>query len=121
MMEWTLYGCFIIGIGNFAVGLGAADVVMPLVTGQTWFKVPEICNIRFVGKPPLGIGGKDVILWVLGELKRNTVAFERAVEFTGPGCRHLSCDSRFAIANMTTEFGGIAGVSYPISISIGTD
>jgi aconitase A len=47
---------------------------------------------------------------VLGELKRNTVAFERAVEFTGQGLRHLSCDARFAISNMATEFGGIAGV-----------
>ncbi|KAI0240187.1 hypothetical protein L0F63_000455 [Massospora cicadina] len=98
------------GLGAFAVGLGAADVVMPLVTGETWFKVPETVEIRFVNSPPFGIGGKDVILHVLGELKRNTVAFERAVEYTGPGLKHLSCDARFAIANMTTEFGGIAGV-----------
>ena len=104
------HSCSAGGLGTFAVGLGAADVVMPLVTGETWFQVPETVNIRFVGKPPFGIGGKDVILWVLGELKRNTVAFERAVEFTGPGCKYLSCDARFAISNMTTEFGGIAGV-----------
>ena len=104
------HSCSAGGLGNFAVGLGAADVVMPLVTGETWFKVPETVEIRFVGSPPFGIGGKDAILHVLGELKRNTVAFERAVEWTGPGLKHLSCDSRFAIANMTTEFGGIAGV-----------
>lgn len=104
------HSCSAGGLGAFAVGLGAADVVMPLVTGETWFKVPETVNIKFVGKPPYGIGGKDVILWILGQLKRNTVAFERAVEFTGPGCKYLSCDARFAIANMTTEFGGIAGV-----------
>lgn len=104
------HSCSAGGLGNFAVGLGAADVLLPLVTGETWFRVPETVNIRFVGEPPFGIGGKDVILWVLGELKRNTVAFERAVEYTGPGCQYLSCDARFAIANMTTEFGGIAGV-----------
>ncbi|KAI8929966.1 Isocitrate/isopropylmalate dehydrogenase-domain-containing protein [Entophlyctis helioformis] len=104
------HSCSAGGLGNFAVGLGAADVVMPLVTGETWFKVPETVEIRFVGTPPKGIGGKDVILHVLGVLKRNTVAFERAVEWTGPGLKHLSCDARFAIANMTTEFGGIAGV-----------
>jgi 3-isopropylmalate dehydrogenase len=98
------------GLGALAVGLGAADVVMPLVTGYTWFKVPETVRINFVGKPPRGIGGKDAILWILGELKRNTVAFERAVEFGGPGSKYLSCDARFAIANMATEFGGIAGV-----------
>jgi homoaconitase/3-isopropylmalate dehydratase large subunit len=108
------HSCSAGGLGTFAVGLGAADVLMPLVTGETWFKVPETCNIRFVGRPPFGIGGKDTILWVMGQLKRNTVAFERAVEFTGPGCRYLSCDARFAIANMTTEFGGIAGVRFLI-------
>jgi homoaconitase/3-isopropylmalate dehydratase large subunit/3-isopropylmalate dehydratase small subunit len=104
------HSCSAGNVGAFAVGLGAADVVMPLVTGETWFKVPETVEIRFVGRPPFGIGGKDIILYVLGELKRNTVAFERAVEFTGPGLRYLSCDARFAISNMTTEFGGIAGV-----------
>ncbi|KAJ9073352.1 hypothetical protein DSO57_1017414 [Entomophthora muscae] len=104
------HSCSAGGLGSLAVGLGAADVVMPLVTGETWFKVPETVEIRFVNEPPFGIGGKDAILYVLGELKRNTVAFERAVEYTGPGLKYLSCDARFAIANMTTEFGGIAGV-----------
>ncbi|EWG51584.1 hypothetical protein FVEG_16815 [Fusarium verticillioides 7600] len=28
-------------MGSFAVGFGAADVVMPMVTGETWFRVPE--------------------------------------------------------------------------------
>lgn len=98
------------GMGAFAAGLGAGDVVMPVVTGQTWFKIPEVVYIEFVGEPTFGIGGKDVILHILGELKRNTVAFERAVYFGGEGIKHLSDDGRFAIANMTTEFGGIAGV-----------
>ena len=97
-------------VGAFAVELGAADVVMSMITGETWFKVPETVEIRFIGKPKFGIGGKDTILHVLGELKRNTVAFERAVEYTGPGLQYLSCDSRFAISNMATEFGGISGV-----------
>ncbi|DBA05329.1 TPA: hypothetical protein N0F65_007491 [Lagenidium giganteum] len=98
------------GMGSFAAGLGAGDVVMPLVTGQTWFKVPEVVYIEFVGEPAFGIGGKDVILHILGELKRNTVAFERAVYYGGEGLKHLSDDARFAIANMSTEFGAIAGV-----------
>jgi homoaconitase/3-isopropylmalate dehydratase large subunit len=104
------HSCSAGAVSAFAVGLGAADVVMPLVTGETWFKVPETVEIRFINKPPFGIGGKDTILYVLGELKRNTVAFERAVEYTGPGLKYLSCDARFAISNMATEFGGIAGV-----------
>ena len=75
---------------------------MPLVTGETWFKIPESLNVRFIGEPGLGIGGKDIILYILKELKRNTVASDRVVEFTGPGVKHLSCDARFAISNMCT-------------------
>ncbi|PVH77349.1 hypothetical protein DL98DRAFT_573776 [Cadophora sp. DSE1049] len=94
-------------MGSLAIGFGAADVVMPMVTGETWFRVPEVCNIHFIGKLPPGLGGKEVILHILGKLKRNTIALHRAVEYTGPGLKELSMDARFAIANMTTEFGGI--------------
>jgi homoaconitase/3-isopropylmalate dehydratase large subunit len=89
-------------LGCLAIGLGSADVTMPLITGETWFKVPESVNIRIVGKPSPGIGGKDVILYIMKELKRNTVATDRVVEFSGPGLENLSCDARFAISNMTT-------------------
>ncbi|KAH6876745.1 hypothetical protein B0T10DRAFT_585145, partial [Thelonectria olida] len=94
-------------MGSFAIGFGAADVVMPMVTGETWFRVPEVCRINFVGKLPFGVGGKDVILHILGLFKRNTIAFQRAVEYGGPALKDLSMDARFAIANMTTEFGGM--------------
>ena len=97
------------GMGAMAVGLGAGDVVMPLVTGETWFRVPQVVYIEFVGKPRFGVGGKDIILHILGLLKRNTLAMERAVLYGGEGLKYLSDDARFAIANMTTEFGGIAG------------
>ncbi|KAH8646710.1 hypothetical protein BX600DRAFT_484655 [Xylariales sp. PMI_506] len=99
--------------GCLSIGMGAADVTMALVTGETWFKVPEVVEVRFVGKPPRGVGGKDVILYVLQQLKRNTVAADRVVEYTGPGLDHLSPDARFAVANMTTEFGGITGIFAP--------
>ncbi len=89
-------------VGCLAVGLGAADVVIPLATGQTWFKVPESVRINFVGKPAFGISGKDVILHILGLLKRNTVAAGKVVEFSGPGAINLSIDARFAISNMCT-------------------
>ncbi|KAF2648346.1 aconitase iron-sulfur domain-containing protein [Lophiostoma macrostomum CBS 122681] len=94
-------------MGALAVGFGAADVVMPMVTGETWLRVPEVCRINFVGKLPYGTSGKDVILHILGLFKRNTIAFQRAVEYAGDGLCELSMDARFAIANMTTEFGGM--------------
>lgn len=98
-------------MGSLAIGLGTADVTLPLITGETWFRIPESVSIEFVGKPGPGIGGKDVILYILQQLKRNTVAADRVVEFSGPGLKYLSCDARFAIANMCAEFGGVS-VSY---------
>ncbi|KAF6838638.1 3-isopropylmalate dehydratase large subunit 2 [Colletotrichum musicola] len=103
--------------GCLAIGLGATEVTMALVTGEIWFKVPEVVEIRLEGKPRRGVGGKDIILYILQQLKRNTVAAERVVEYTGPGCRWLSPDARFAIANMTTEFGGITGIFVPDEVT----
>ncbi|EHA48059.1 3-isopropylmalate dehydratase large subunit 2 [Pyricularia oryzae 70-15] len=103
--------------GCLSIGLGATEVTMALVTGQIWFKVPEVVEIRLTGRPARGVGGKDVILHILQQLKRNTVAADRVVEYTGPGCRWLSSDSRFAVANMTTEFGGITGIFAPDAVT----
>jgi aconitase B len=60
-------------LGCLAIGLDAADVTLPLITGETWFKVPECINIRLVGAPQPGIGGKDIILYILQQLKRTPV------------------------------------------------
>ncbi|KAK5735061.1 hypothetical protein LTR17_008397 [Elasticomyces elasticus] len=89
-------------VSCLAIGLGVADTTLSLVTGQTWIKVPETVEIRFINKPPPGLGGKDIVLHVLKRLKRNTVAADRVVEYTWPGLEYLSCDARFAFCNMTT-------------------
>uniref|UniRef100_C9K7B9 Aconitase AMT8 n=1 Tax=Alternaria alternata TaxID=5599 RepID=AMT8_ALTAL len=89
-------------VSALAIGLGAGDVMAGLATGETWFKVPECIRINFTGQPAWYIGGKDVILSVLKQLKRNTYAAERIVEFGGAGAKLLSCDARFAISNMCT-------------------
>ena len=87
-------------VGCLAVGLGVTDAAIPVINGETWFKIPECISIRFTGELLPGIGGKDVILHILKELKRNTVAANRIVEFSGPGMKCLSIDARFAISNM---------------------
>jgi homoaconitate hydratase len=94
---------------SMPLGVDAIDVVMPVVTGQTFVQVPETLHINFKGTLPWGMSGKDVMLFILQKLKRNTVAFERVVEFSG-NVRSLSVDCRFALSNMATEFGAIAGI-----------
>jgi aconitate hydratase/homoaconitate hydratase len=98
------------GLGAFAIGLGGADIVVAMVLGTSWIEVPEAIAVEYTGTLPFGFGGKEVILRTLGLLGRNTVAMERSVEYRGDGARQLSTDSRFAIANMTAEFGGLNGI-----------
>ena len=104
-------------VGCLSIGLGTADVIMTLSLGETWFKIPESILIELKGKPAFGMSGKDVILKILKELKRNTVAAERIVEFAGEGVKYLSVDARFAICNMCTEFGAITGVFVPDEVT----
>jgi aconitate hydratase/homoaconitate hydratase len=98
------------GLGAVAIGLGGADIVVAMVLGSSWIQVPEAIAVEYRGALPFGVAGKDVILRTLGLLGRNTVAMERSVEYRGEGVRQLSTDSRFAIANMTAEFGGLNGI-----------
>ncbi|KAL1970127.1 hypothetical protein VTN77DRAFT_6532 [Rasamsonia byssochlamydoides] len=104
-------------LGALAIGMGGTDTLVQILTGETYLEVPEVVRINFINAPPVGLSGKDVILGVLRQLKRNTVAADRLVEYTGEGLRYLSCDARFAIANMTTEFGGIGACVVPDAIT----
>lgn len=95
------HSCSAGAVSCLSIGLGTADVMMACALGETWFKIPESIFIEFKGAPAQGIAGKDVILYILQQLKRNTVAAERIVEFGGEGAKHLSCDARFAICNVS--------------------
>ena len=99
------HGC----VGALAMGMGASDTCMPLICEKTWLQIPEVIQIKFIGEPSFGIVGKDVILHILKKFKRNTIALQRVVEFSG-NIKCLSVDSRFAICNMATEFGALSGV-----------
>ena len=98
------------GLGAFSMGLGGADVTVAMVLGETWLEVPEAIAIEYRGELPFGATGKDVVLETLRQLRRNTVAMERSVEYVGEVAHHFSTDTRFTIANMTAELGGLNGI-----------
>jgi 3-isopropylmalate dehydratase small subunit len=98
------------GLGAFSIGLGGADVTAAMVLGESWIEVPEAICVEYAGRPPFGMGGKDIILKTLGDLGRNTVAMERTVEYRGEHVHTWSTDVRFTIANMTAELGGLNGI-----------
>src|SRR5438132_5554345 len=56
-----------------------------------------------------GVVGKDVIIALCGLFNKDEV-LNHAVEFMGDGVANLPMAARMTIANMTTEWGAIAGV-----------
>jgi homoaconitate hydratase len=104
----NMYG----GVGCLGTPVVRTDAAAIWATGKTWWQVPPIAKVELVGALPAGVSGKDVIVALCG-LFNNDEVLNHAIEFTGDGIRALSVDDRLAIANMTTEWGALAGV-FPV-------
>jgi 3-isopropylmalate dehydratase large subunit len=90
--------------GAFAIGLGATDVAAVLMDGSTWFKVPEVINIRLNGKLQEHVMAKDAALYVLGQLGTEFGTY-KVIEFSGPVVESLSMEERMVLTVMATEMG----------------
>jgi 3-isopropylmalate/(R)-2-methylmalate dehydratase large subunit len=103
-------------LGAFATGVGSTDLAAAMISGETWFKVPE--SMKFVYKGKLGewIGGKDLILMTIGDIGVDGATY-RAMEFTGPVIRKLPMDDRLTMCNMAIEAGGKNGIIEPDEIT----
>ena len=99
-------------LGAFATGVGSTDLAFTMATGKAWFRVPE--TIKFVYKGSLGdwIGGKDLILFTIGDIGVDGARY-RAMEFSGETIAELSQDSRLTMSNMAIEAGAKAGLFVP--------
>lgn len=95
-------------LGAFSTGVGSTDLAITLSTGKNWFKVPQTLKIIIDGKIPKGIFAKDIILYIIGELKSDGATY-KAIEFSGEAIAELDMDSRFTICNMVVEMGAKAG------------
>ena len=104
----TTHGAF----GAFGTGVGATDMATILATGQLWFRVPEIIKIEITGMIPTGVYAKDIILYIIGQLKADYGVY-RAVEFAGETVEQFSISERMALCNMTTEMGAKAAYIQP--------
>ena len=88
-----------------------------MATGEAWFKVPESIKFVFHGELPPYVGGKDLILRVIGDIGVDGARY-MAMEFTGPVINSLSMDNRFTMANMAIEAGGKNGIFAPDEITL---
>ena len=96
----TTHGAF----GAMGTGVGATDMATILMTGELWFRVPEIIEIRLEGEAQKGVFPKDVILYVLGKIKADGAVY-KAIDFTGSYVENLNVAGRMVICNMAVEMG----------------
>lgn len=96
-------------LGAFSTGIGSTDMAAGMATGEAWFKVPEAIKFVLRGKPQKWVGGKDVILHIIGMIGVDGALY-KSMEFTGDGVGALSMDDRFTMANMAIEAGGKNGI-----------
>ncbi|KAF2203034.1 homoaconitase [Delitschia confertaspora ATCC 74209] len=106
----NMYG----GIGCLGTPVVRTDAASIWATGKTWWQIPPVAKVNLTGTLPQGVTGKDVIVALAGLFNKDEV-LNHAIEFTGSEetLRSISVDDRLAIANMTTEWGALAGL-FPI-------
>jgi len=96
-------------LAAFSTGVGSTDFAAAMLTGMCWFKVPETMLFVLNGKPGPWVGGKDVILEIIGRIGVDGAIY-RAMEFAGDGVGHLTMSDRFTVTNMAIEAGAKNGV-----------
>jgi homoaconitate hydratase len=101
----NMYG----GVGCVGTPIVRTDAAALWATGKTWWQVPRMVKVELKGRLSPGVTGKDVIVALCGSFNQDEV-LNAAIEFTGDGVQSLSVDERLTIANMTTEWGALAGV-----------
>ncbi len=101
-------------LGAFATGVGSTDLACAMVSGSTWFKVPDGIKVVLRGKPGPYVTGKDIILHLIGMIGVDGALY-KSLEFTGDGVASLSMDQRLTISNMAIECGAKNGI-FPVDV-----
>jgi 3-isopropylmalate/(R)-2-methylmalate dehydratase large subunit len=104
-------------LGAFATGVGSTDMAAGMATGECWFKVPESIKFIYFGQLPAWVGGKDLILYTIGQIGVDGARYQ-AMEFVGEAIQQIGMDGRFTMCNMAIEAGGKNGIIPPDEITL---
>ena len=102
------YGAF----GALATGIGSTDMAVGMATGKAWMRVPETLKFEYTGKLQPWVGGKDLILYTIGQIGVDGALY-KAMEFTGEVIDKFSMAHRMTMSNMAIEAGGKCGLIAP--------
>ena len=97
------------GIGMLAIGAGGMDVAVAMAGEPYYIIMPQVINVKLVGRLRPFVSAKDIILEVL---RRLTVkgGVGKVIEYTGEGITSLSVPERATIANMGAELGATTSI-----------
>jgi 3-isopropylmalate/(R)-2-methylmalate dehydratase large subunit len=98
--------------GALAFGIGTSEVEHVLATQTLVQRRPRTMEVRVDGELGFGVGAKDLILGIIGEIGVDG-AVGHVIEYTGSAIRALSMERRMTVCNMSIEGGGRAGMVAP--------
>jgi len=103
-------------LGAFSSGVGSTDLAAAMITGELWFKVPETIKFIYNGKLNPWVGGKDLILYTIGDIGVDGALY-KAMEFSGPVITALDMAGRLTMTNMAAEAGAKNGIIEPDAVT----
>jgi 3-isopropylmalate/(R)-2-methylmalate dehydratase large subunit len=98
--------------GALAHGIGTSEVEHVLATQTLIQSKAKNMRVSVDGKLPDGVGAKDIILAIIGEIG-TAGGTGHVIEYAGEAMRALSMEGRMTVCNMSIEGGARAGMVAP--------
>jgi 3-isopropylmalate/(R)-2-methylmalate dehydratase large subunit len=99
-------------LGAVAFGIGITEVQHVLATQTLPQTRPRTLQADFTGRLPHGVGAKDMILALIGQIgTAGGTGF--AIEYTGEAVRALDMEGRMTLCNLSIESGAKIGMVAP--------
>jgi 3-isopropylmalate/(R)-2-methylmalate dehydratase large subunit len=95
--------------GALAHGIGTSEVEHVMATQTLLAKKAKNLLVKVEGNLPLGCGGKDIVLAIIGKIG-TAGGTGYTIEFAGSAIRSLSMEGRMTVCNMAIEAGARAGL-----------
>ncbi len=98
--------------GALAMGIGTSEVEHILATQTLIQKKAKNLKVVVDGECPVGVGAKDIILAIIGEIGAGG-GTNHVIEYSGAAIEALSMEGRMTVCNMSIEGGARAGLIAP--------
>ena len=102
--------------GALAFGIGTTEVGHVLATQCLLQRRPKTLAIHVDGALPNGVGAKDLILHIIGQIGVDG-GTGHVIEYRGPAIEALTMEERMTVCNMSIEAGARAGMIAPDEVT----